>query len=123
MPSKRAFLRKALGNVTPFIGVESFSNWDGTAQRERVFTVAPSTLEQIQLVVTMMQYLQVKGRCVGSAYSYSDLYPDEDRVLIYTKNIRTRFDGDPIVLDRVWTYTCTPVLTSTHYSLYMYIHM
>ena len=118
VPSERAFLRKALGGETPFIGVESFSNWDETAKRSRLFTVAPSSLEEIQQVMTMMRYLQVKGRCVGSAYSYSDLLPCEDTVLIETKNLRTRFDGDPMELDRVTDTGQPKELTSTgHYTV------
>lgn len=49
----------------------------------------------------MMQQIRIKGRSVGSAYSYSDVYPDEDTLLINMTKLVTRFDGDPIILDKV----------------------
>jgi FAD/FMN-containing dehydrogenase len=86
------------------IDVVNFTNWDGTTTRNRVFSVAPTSLEDIQDIVKMMQMVRIRGHCVGSAYSYSDVFPDEDTLLIDMSRMTTRFDGDPFELDMVILY-------------------
>ena len=42
----------------------------------------------------------MKIRCVGSSLSYSNLYPDEEQVLLRTDQLRSRDSGRDIELDK-----------------------
>ena len=94
LEATRASLQEVIGEE-PVVRLQNFSNWDKTATRNNVFVVAPSSVAQIQQVVQAARREGLKVRCVGSAYSFSDLYADEEQLVVETKDLKTRQDGAP----------------------------
>lgn len=94
----------------PTVTLTSYSNWDGTATRDAVFVVAPTNLNEIKRVLLAARLLGLKVRCVGSAYSFSDLLADEGQLLLETNKLKTKHDGPAIELNEPvdggdWTVT------------------
>ena len=92
-------LQNSIGG-SPKAWISSFENWDQTTKVPSAIVVSPTNEEEVQKVILAAKKHKLKVRPMGSGHSYSNLFADEDQVILQTKNLTTRSDGPPIELHR-----------------------